>query len=327
MMGVNTETSVEKTNRRISIIGTIVVPLIVCAISVTVTWFATSDSVEQGVVRVLSNEVPRIKAEWSLERTFEEVLLINEENEEAQETIKSLEKQVEEIGKEKNVSEVINRAKTYADQEKYDLAIGALQNSLFKNDEINMLISQYIQDYLSQLRVEVTKHKNEKNIDGAKKILNASHTLLPNNETINGMIDEINSYKPVELRDLVRVDSYEYKTIKGLFKDSFGNTYNNAYSFHTSANAFAVYNLKGAYSELQAVVCAGEDTGSDAVMNMEFYIDDKLVKPIISGQTRRNPPQNITIDLQGGQILTIRTSESKGIYTTLYLAEAKVYPK
>lgn len=192
-------------------------------------------------------------------------------------------------------------------------------------DIINRLTDEYISankqiNLLNQKNnnLETDNEMLQTNIDSMQNELN---DVLKENEILKSQIAELqklldnfdenekqneNITHTDTLNNIYKIDSSDYELIKG-FSDSYGNTYSLAYKFDASKNAYAMFNLDEQYNILSGYVAASQDTGSGAVMVIEIYGDDILLKKInnITKSSDAIPLENIEID--GVKKLTINT--------------------
>lgn len=96
--------------------------------------------------------------------------------------------------------------------------------------------------------------------------------------------------------------------------DSYGNSYNsNILKFDSSNNGYISYDLNGNYKSFKGSVVCSVDTGSDALLNIGFFADGKLIYGA-SDITRQQDAKDIDIDLTGVGTLEIKTSNT-GAYS------------
>lgn len=123
------------------------------------------------------------------------------------------------------------------------------------------------------------------------------------------------------LSDLVVIDSSYCKTSNRLFWDAFGDVHNEWSRFTCGDNGYILYNLDKKFVTFTGCIAPGENTGSNAVMNIEFFLDDK---PVFSkeGITRTTKPITFDIDVSNASVLKITSSKSDGWDTYLYLTDS-----
>ena len=133
--------------------------------------------------------------------------------------------------------------------------------------------------------------------------------------------DSVTTYPNREsLSDLVIIDSKSSETSKGLFVDSFGNVHNGRTQFNTWNDAYVLYNLDKKYVSFSGCVVAGARTGSQASMNIKFYLDD--VEVYSNENITKNSAQiDFNIDVSNASVLKIVTSRNEGGDVYLYVAD------
>lgn len=122
------------------------------------------------------------------------------------------------------------------------------------------------------------------------------------------------------LNDLFVIDDDTTWISNRLFTDAFGNIHNGYTKFQCGEDAYILYNLDKKYVSLSGVIVAGADTG-DASMNIEFYVDDKLVHSE-KGIKRTTSAKTFNFDVTGAGTLKIVTSKTDGFESFLYVTDS-----
>lgn len=120
-------------------------------------------------------------------------------------------------------------------------------------------------------------------------------------QTINGEAAHLENQQLVDSSDM------EYES--GLFKNAYGEIYEDSYCFYTSNNGFAVYLLDGKYTEFSGVVCTGGKTNSEGTGKIQIYSDDELIFEQ-DGITKMTETIPFTLDVTGKKNLKIIVSNS-----------------
>ena len=121
------------------------------------------------------------------------------------------------------------------------------------------------------------------------------------------------------LNDLQLVNSNDTEFKWGLFEDTYGELYEDAWRFNASNQGAAVYLLGGGYTELSLTICAGADTKSEGVAAVEIYGDDRLIYTQ-EGMTRETAAASVTLDVTGVNILKVATGCADEVYDScIYL--------
>lgn len=123
------------------------------------------------------------------------------------------------------------------------------------------------------------------------------------------------------LSDLVVIDSSACKTSNRLFWDSFGDVHNEWTRFSCGDKGYILYNLDKKYISFSGCIASGGNTGNDAVMDIEFFLDDK---PVFSKESikRTTKPINFDIDVSNASVLKITTTKKDGWPSYLYVTDS-----
>lgn len=204
------------------------------------------------------------------------------------------------------------------------------------NNQLNLLSKKN-----SELVIENNNLKSNNELLDSKidSLQNELENALKENEKLKTQVSENNKLSDDQkdkespndeknytntLNNIYKIDSCDYELIKG-FTDSYGNTYSLAYKFDASKNAYAIFNLNRQYSILTGYATASQDTGSNAVMTIEIYGDDVLLKKIdnITKSSDAIPLEDINVS--GIKKLTINTYNSGAYYCGFsYLTDVKL---
>lgn len=122
------------------------------------------------------------------------------------------------------------------------------------------------------------------------------------------------------LSELVVIDSGSCQTSNRLFWDVFGDVHNEWTRFSCGDKGYILYNLDKKYVSFTGCIAPGGNTGSNAVMNIEFFLDDKLVFSK-EGVTRTTKPIIFDIDVTNASVLKITTTKSDGWDSYLYVTD------
>ena len=133
--------------------------------------------------------------------------------------------------------------------------------------------------------------------------------LLLNDTILKEAEKQIIHGEAAQLEDQQLVDSSDMEYKAGLFKNSYGEIYEDAHCFYTSNNGFAVYLLDGKYTEFSGVVCTGKETNSEGTAKIQIYADDELIFEQ-DGITKMTETIPFTLDVTGKKNLKITVSNS-----------------
>lgn len=227
-------------------------------------------------------------------------------------------------------SDSLKTAEDFAKSKDFAGAIKTINSALESNAddaELLTILKTYSDNYIDQVLVETDKLISQRKYDDAITLLNRALEVLPNNATIKEKLNKVEENKPVDLSDVVLIDSGDYEYYVDVFTDSYGNVYDGYHWYDPCYyNAYSVYNLDKKYNEFNCSIVAHETTGSDRVFSVAFYVDDKLVHTV-SDITKTSGKKNVTIDVTNATKLEIKTSADEYSYSRLAIVDATVSKK
>ena len=123
-----------------------------------------------------------------------------------------------------------------------------------------------------------------------------------------------------ELSDMVVIDSKACRVSDRLLVDVFGNVHNGWTRLTCGDKGYVLFNLDKKYLTLSGSIVTTDRTGSDAVMDIEFFLDDN---PVYSsnGVTRTSSAIDFTLDVSNASVLKITTSRTSGFDSEIYVVD------
>ena len=165
--------------------------------------------------------------------------------------------------------------------------------------------------YTSAVFADVDTLVGEKKYDEAITLLNDLKSDLSSDNEVLDKIAEVNDLKPIDLSQVVVIDSQDYDYNSDLYTDSFGNTYDGRHYFYAGSEGYAVYNLEGKFTSFSGLIVANQNTGSSASMDIAIYTDDTLAHAT-TGFNKRTGAVAFNVDVRGVTKLEIRTDGEGG---------------
>ncbi len=179
------------------------------------------------------------------------------------------------------------------------------------NQSIKDAIAEVENSYTDAVFAEVDTLVGEKKFDEAITMLNDLKTDLSNDTEVLDKIAEVNELKPIDLSQVVVIDSQDYDYNADLFTDSYGNAYDGRHYFYAGSEGYAVFNLEGKFTTFSGTIVANQNTGSSAVMVVAIYLDDTLAYSK-TGFDKRTGAVPFSLDVRGVTKLEIRTDGDGG---------------
>lgn len=123
------------------------------------------------------------------------------------------------------------------------------------------------------------------------------------------------------LNDTFVIDSSDCEISDRLFVDAFGNVHNEYIKLNGNDEDYILHNLDKKYETLSGCFVVGQDTGSNASINVDMYLDDTLIYSQ-ENITRQTAQIDFELDVSDGSILKIMTSDKNGeYYAKLFVAD------
>ena len=266
-------------------------PLVVALISILVTrYFTQKDAVQKlsngtGIVNEgdtiedAVNSINDNKAE-----SDQQIDYLKEQLKEKEQEIDDLNRQIIDLEANTNYSNAIDRAKEYAANEDYGVAIDTLKGVKSPTNEVTSLINIYEEKAASQLWSKVRTKINEGDYDGASQLINEYKYNLPEGYDLEQLKKEIADTKPKPISDLVEVDSKNWSVNEGKPIDHFNNEHYSAYTstivnsneYLSSDNAHYVeYRSYKDYNKLTGIISPYNEIEGATV---RILFDERLVQ-------------------------------------------------
>ncbi len=224
-------------------------------------------------------------------------------------------------------SDALKSAIEYAKNKDYANAIKTIQTALEDNNndaELLTALKDYTSSYVADIIAKVDSLVSKRNYTEAINVLNVAIDLLPDEAILKEKLQSVEESKPVDLSDVVLIDSGDYEYYVDVFTDSYGNVYDGYHWYDPCyEHAYSVYNLDKKYNEFNCSIVAHESTGSDRVFSVAFYVDDKLIHSV-SDITKTTGKKDVTIDVTNATKLEIYTSADGYSYSRLAIVDATV---
>ena len=178
-----------------------------------------------------------------------------------------------------------------------------------QTSEIVEAIADIESQLIDHVFAEVDELVDADKFNDAVNLLNDLHADVTDGVLVRNKITEVNSFRPVDLAELVVIDSSDYDYKADLHTDSFGNHYDGRHFLNTShVGPFAVFNLDTKYTNFSGLIIANQNTSSDRTMNLAIYVDDTLVYSL-TDFTRRTGSESFSVDVRGATKLEIRAGD------------------
>ena len=164
-----------------------------------------------------------------------------------------------------------------------------------------------------------TKDQNEELTSEAQTLQSENAALKEQVENLKSLL--LNTYSMEEIDTVVAqgyLDEVETKRLDNLelldserceqvasVRDLYGTTHSVSYRFDPWQEAWAKFKLDGQYDTFEANILTSDDTGRDANISVEIYVDDVLVGRV-DNIVRDENVRPISVSVNGGKVLMIK---------------------
>lgn len=203
-----------------------------------------------------------------------------------------------------------------ANNGEYQSALEELRAVLKKypnNEDLKYAIEDVETLYMDAVFAEADGLAEEGEHDEAVALLNDLKAEMSDKKPVTEKISQINELRPIDLSQVVVIDSKDYNYKPDLFTDSFGNSYDGRHYFDARVKGYAVFNLEGKYSNFSGTIVAHQSTASDSEMELAIYVDDKMIYSK-TGFNKRTGAIDFSVDVRGATKLEIKSGKSAGYW-------------
>lgn len=218
---------------------------------------------------------------------------------------------------EKVKSDALTESAALRADKKYLEAMDVIDNALSIIGDDSELQREYdscINSYVEQVTNEVNAVLEE-DWEAAYQLIQTANQNLPGNAELNALMQNVLEVKPVNLIDLVVVDSacYRVSDVRDGIYDSYGNFYQNCpylYDRYGGNGRYVIYNLSEHYSSFSCTFAPTQDFGSTVHFKLRIYLDDNLIYEKYVERT--TAPFKVNLPVQGVTLLEIHMEEVDG---------------
>lgn len=228
------------------------------------------------------------------------------------------------------ITKTLNKASSLASDGKYLDAAELLNatNALVPDDRLTSKAESYMEQYRNAIVNSARMMADNQDYIGALRLLEENNEKYPS-EIFSSAIQQYQSTLYQSAKQLYELTPAVQNRIlikdKTPITDTYGGTYTGCIRFTTKADAEVEYVLDKKYIYLNGYITAANQTGLVASMNIQIYVDDRLVFSQ-DNITRFTKPIPFNISLLDAQSLKIVTSSnSDNALDYLYLVNTIIY--
>lgn len=292
-----------------SIIGALITGIISLLIFILGN-FSTQSTIEEKTVETLSGYFDSVNKDMSYEQALQ---TIYKENENLKKDILDLNKQLEGLNQkienkqaeidnqssQKEVDKVVQTATEYWNNSDFVQSLSLLKNYKSKSVDIELLYSQYSNDYCAYILQQVDDCIENMQYDDAVALINDSLILVYDSSILDQKIEEIENSKPNNLIYAVKpYEKYGYtEKINSDYMQMGGNKYYNGFQLGDGYEiSYALFNLNGKYNKITCTIGHIDESG-EADKTLLVIGDNTIIETIeINYQSL---PKEYTINVKG----------------------------
>jgi len=210
-----------------------------------------------------------------------------------------------------NRQRVLDTAAGYADDDNWPNAIATL-NAALRNMPGDTLITERLRSYeQSYVTIVVSESNNlvsANRHDDAIALITQALQVIPDNEQLSIMRDDVTEARPISLLSLTPVNSSRWTPNSGVLEDSLGNHYEAVMPFIVIPDqSFGEFFVRQEFSTLRGRLAPHRDLRQDRTASIRVYADGQLVyaSPEIS---RTTLPFDFEVNISGAQFITVRNT-------------------
>lgn len=218
----------------------------------------------------------------------------------------------------------LSEAKKFADDKDYENALKTImKESDYQSDaSLNSAFSEYESKYVENLKETVNKNL-ESDYSSALSAVKAAKTLLPNNNDIKTLYENVIAAEPVKLSSIKVTNSNRFEQItEAGVEDSLGNLYSpgNLFKIQSWSHdvGYGEFFMGSKYKKLTGTIATADDS-KDVDCRIEIYVGNSTKDMTMKESynlSRTTKPQNIDVDITGYEWIKIQIVNNKDNYDT-----------
>jgi serine/threonine protein kinase len=218
----------------------------------------------------------------------------------------------------------LSEAKKYADDKDYENALKTImKESNYQSDaNLNSAFSEYESKYVENLKDTVNKNL-ESDYSSALSAVKAAKTLLPNNNDIKSLYEDVIAAEPVKLSSIKVSNSNDFEQItETSVEDSLGNLYSPGNLFKANCWSdrvgYGEFFMGSKYKKLTGTIATADDS-KDIDCRIEIYVGNNTKDMTMKESytlSRTTKPQNVDVDITGYEWIKIQLVSVENRYDT-----------
>ncbi|MBQ5969757.1 MAG: protein kinase [Clostridia bacterium] len=224
----------------------------------------------------------------------------------------------------RNKQEILDAAAKSVEENDYKAALQTLKNALVNAPgDVDYIARQreYETKYEQYVLAQVAELLDAKDYAGATNALNEALSVLPNSETLQTKLDEVNAGKPVSLpsESVILVNkNFDWaeagtETPQDPFGNSYGGTFavfDSDYSYSYDKEFYQQYRVDGKYKKITGTFAPHADIPEQGWATIQIYVagednQDILVEPPLKKINRMTDGYSFEVDITGAKWVKI----------------------
>lgn len=279
--------------------------------------FDTKRSTERKIVETLSDRYEFVDKEMSYEQALE---VLDKDIKKLKKQNKSLQEIVDGYSNTENITNIIDQATEYWNNNNYSQALVLLKDSESLSDDIATLYKQYSSEYCVLIIGQADTLIANKNIDEAKSLIDSNIALVKDSSPLKNKLEEIENKKPVKLSSLKSTSSRNCNEIADSgATDTVGNYYSSSNGFILEAEGkndygYNTFYLGGKYNSFSINISVSDESENPPDSDLAGWIgiyqkngeDYELIKRVDNITRIMSPVAIEDIDVSDAEWLEIR---------------------
>lgn len=282
--------------------------------------FSTQSTIEDQTVETLSGYFDSVNKDMSYEQALQTIykeneilknenLDLNKQLDNLNQKINNKQAEIDNQNLQEEINRVVQTATEYWNNSDFIQSLSLLKNYKSKSVDIELLYSQYSNDYCSYILQQVDAYTDNMQYDDAITLINDVLLLVYDSSILNQKIKEIENSKPNNFMDAIKpYEKYGYtEKVSSDYMQMGGNKFYNGFQLgYDHQISYALFNLNGKYNKITCTIGHIDESG-EADKTLLVIGDNTIIETIeINYQSL---PKEYTINVKGiNQLKFERTS-------------------
>ena len=230
--------------------------------------------------------------------------------------------------KQRYVEKILADAAAEAEDGDYKRAYSIINaaQEFVQDTQFNEKKQEYKSAYVAEVCEQADQFLASEQYISAKQVVQMALDFLPGDPTLTEKMNDIESKEPVSIRDVVRVNAYNWNENENRLEDALGHTYYDATNAVAIAqNGYGEYYVDGKYSKVTGTVTSLWHLDPNRQCYFKIYADDRLIfsSPMI---TRKTEAIKFEIEIpEGTEFIKFENIADSYSYSDILLLNVLLY--